>query len=329
MYAEIWTIARNGVLAFIADNAVSRGAAITFYAVTGFVPALIFVVAGLSALFGADVIRTIVAHALHVFMGREADALMQLATGSARASSPNLREKIIAGLVLIVTASGAFGEIQSALNAIWNTHASGGTLRRILRDRATSLLLVVGLGALLLLSVLATAAIALWSTRFHFALGTASALLPLASFAFSLLLAAVLFAAIYKVLPDIDLQWSDVAVGAVVTALLYELGQVIIGAYFEHQSGVGANGAAGSMIVLLLWIYYSVQVFLLGAEFTKAYAVRHGSAGARSAVQAAGEPGTMRPAESEGRGGRAEEGICRAESARALLSRNARRPPLG
>lgn len=279
MYAEVWTITRKGVLAFIEDDDLSRGAAIAFYAVTGFVPALIFAVTLLSAVFGPDLIRSVIAHSLRVLMGREGDALMAIAAKSISGSSTGLRTEIVGGILLAITASGAFGEIQAALNAIWNVHGQGHSFAQFLRARLTSLLLVFALGVMLLASILATAAIALLAPRLHFELGAASALLPLANFLLSLVLAAVLFAAIYKVLPDIELEWSDVAVGAAVTAVLYEIGQVLIGVYFENQAGFsGSRGAAGSMIVLLLWIYYSAQVFLLGAEFTKVYAVHHGSA---------------------------------------------------
>lgn len=278
MFAEVWTIARKGFLAFIEDDDLSRGAAIAFYAVTGFVPALIFVVAILSAVFGPELIRGVVAHSLYVLMGREGGVLMHLAAQSVSGSSAGVRAEIFGGMVLIVTASGAFSEIQTALNAVWKVQLQARSVAQLLRARMTSVLLVLGLGALLLVSVLATTAIALWAPRLHFELGAAAALLPIGNFLLSLALAAVLFAAIYKILPDIDLEWSDVAVGAAVTAFLYELGQVLIGIYFETQAGFTARGIAGGMIVLLLWIYYSAQVFLFGAEVTKVYAARHGSA---------------------------------------------------
>ena len=112
---------------------------------------------------------------------------------------------------------------------------------------------------------------------FDFIIQTIGALVPFANFLLSLVLATFLFAAIYKFLPDIDIEWSDVAMGAFVTAVLYELGQVLIGFYFENNASFSARGVAGSMIVLLMWIYYSAQVFLLGAEFTKVWSRHYGS----------------------------------------------------
>jgi membrane protein len=135
--------------------------------------------------------------------------------------------------------------------------------------------------------MVATATIAILAPRLHFELGAASALLPVANFLFSLILATALFATVYKVLPDIDLEWSDVVVGAAVTALLYEIGQLLIGFYLEQRSGLPAYGATGGTIILLLWIYYSTQIFLLGAEFTRAYATRHSPAGRFQSVEVA------------------------------------------
>lgn len=282
---EVWIIARKGVFAFIDDDALSRGAAIAFYAVTGFVPALVLSVALLGAVFGPEVIRGVISHSLHVLVGDEAEALMAIAVKNTAGTPGVTGAEIFGAAVLIVTTSGAFSEIQAALNVIWKVHAPGFTMAGFLRARVTSLILVLAFGMLLLASILVTIAIATWAPHLHFELGTASALLPLADFLFSLALATVLFAAIYKILPDIDLKWSDVVVGAFLTALLYELGQLLIGLYFESRTGF-AQGTTGGMIVLLLWIYYSVQVFLLGAEFTKIYATRHSPAQRFQAIQA-------------------------------------------
>ena len=236
MCAEVWTIARKGLLAFIEDDDLSRGAAIAFYAVTGFVPALILAVTLLSAVFGAELIHTVIAHALHILMGREADGLMAIAARSVSGSETGLRAEAIGGAILVIAASGALSEIRTALNAIWKVRLQQHSWGQFLRARLVSLFLVLALGALLLASTLATAVIALLVPRLHFELGVVSALVRVANFLLSLVLAAILFAAIYKVLPDVDLKWSDVGVGAGVTALLYELGQVLIWRLFRKSS---------------------------------------------------------------------------------------------
>lgn len=173
-----------------------------------------------------------------------------------------------------MTASGAFGEIQSALNAIWKASPEGISLASFLRARLLSIALVIGLGVLLLGSIVATAFIAQWSGAVS---GGSALIAALANLLISFVLISLSFAAIYKLLPDIDLEWRDVAVGAVGTAVLYELGQLLIGLYLHSAGASSAYSAAGGLIVVLLWIYYSAQVFLLGAEFTKIYATRRGS----------------------------------------------------
>jgi membrane protein len=287
MFAEAWTIARKGVVAFIDDNALSRGAAIAFYAVTGFVPALIVAVALLSAVFGAPLIGHVVARALAILMGHEGRVVALLAAKYASGSGNGRGAELIGLAILVVTASGAFSEIQSALNGIWRVGARGLSLVSWLRARLISLLLLTSLGLLLLASIVVTAAIAVWVPHLHFESVFSGTTLIVVNFLLSFALASLLFAAIYKVLPDIDLKWSDVVVGALVTALLYEIGQVFIGAYLESRTTLSGYGATGAMIVLLLWIYYSAQVFLLGAELTKAYATHHRAAVSNRELQLA------------------------------------------
>ena len=150
-------------------------------------------------------------------------------------------------------------------------------LRRLLHGRAKSLVLVIGLGFMLLVSMMITAAITALGQYIDYHTPYSKTALWVANFAISILLMSLLFAAIYKILPNRDLEWRDVAVGAVITALLFQLGQILIGTYIG-STGVGASyGAAGGLIVMLAWVYYSAQVFLLGAEFTKVYACHFGS----------------------------------------------------
>lgn len=271
---EIWNFLKQGFWAFIDDNALSHGASIAFYVATGFVPALVTGILLSRAFFGHAMMHTYLAEALHLLMGHNGHIVMDIAAKAAAGTTVGLQAEIVGGIVLVVTASGAFGEIQSALNAIWKASPAGISLASFLRARLLSLALVIGLGILLLGSILATAVIAQW----HGGAAAGSPFLTaLANFLITFLLISLVFAAIYKVLPDIDLEWGDVAVGAVGTAVLYELGQLLIGVYLHSTGASAAYSAAGGLIVVLMWIYYSAQVFLLGAEFTKIYATRRGS----------------------------------------------------
>ncbi|MGH6889681.1 MAG: YihY/virulence factor BrkB family protein [Rhizomicrobium sp.] len=265
---------KQGFSAFIEDNALSHGASIAFYVVTGFVPALVIGISLLRTVFGHTMVRGYVVEALHLLMGREGHIILAIAAKAAAGGTLGLKTEIVGAVVLVITASGAFGEIQSALNAIWKASPEGISLGSFLRARLLSLALVIGLGALLLGSMIATAVVAQW--QFGASLGS-PILTALVNILLSFVLISMIFAAIYKLLPDIDLQWSDVAVGAVGTAVLYELGQLLIGLYLHSAGASAAYSAAGGLIVVLLWIYYSAQVFLLGAEFTKIYATRRGS----------------------------------------------------
>jgi membrane protein len=177
----------------------------------------------------------------------------------------------------LVTASGVFGEMQSALNAIWKAKPKGTTVSRLIRARAASLGLVVTLGFLLMVSLVVSTALTAFGNYLDAILPFGKIILTVLNVLVSLLLISCLFAAIYKVLPDRDLQWSDVVVGAVATAILFTIGKSLISWYIGSSAVASSFGAAGALIVLLLWVYYSAQIFLLGAEFTKVYATTRGS----------------------------------------------------
>src|ERR1700722_9911560 len=162
--------------------------------------------------------------------------------------------------------------MQSALNAIWKASPKGTTVTRLIRARAVSLGLVAALGFLLLVSLVISAALTAVGDYFSARVPFNLPLLHALNFAISFGLMALLFAAIYKVLPDTDIEWRDVIVGAIVTELLFNIGKVAIGFYIGKSATASAYGAAGSLLIVLLWTYYSVQIFLLGAEFTKVFA---------------------------------------------------------
>jgi membrane protein len=181
-------------------------------------------------------------------------------------------------MTLIITASGVFGELQSTLNAIWKAEPTGlTTVSRLIRARAASLGLVAALGFLLMVPLVVSAALASFGNQLNSIFPFGQLLLAALHFVVSLLLISILFTAIYKVLPDRHLEWRDVVVGGVVTAMLLNIVKSLSGWYIGSSAIASSYGAAKALIVLLLWVYYSVQIFLLGAEFIKIYANRHGS----------------------------------------------------
>ena len=277
MLSNAWKLLKDTILAFVEDEALSRGAAIAFYTVTSIAPVLLIVIAIAGLVFGREAAQGAITAQLSSLMGQQTAEVLQSAVASAAGKSSGIIASIIGIVTLLITASGVFGEMQSALNAIWKAEPKGTTVSRLIRARAASLGLVGALGFLLIVSLVVSAGL----TAFG---GYLSAVLPFGKFVlsvlnvvFSIALISVLFAAIYKILPDRQLEWRDVVIGAVVTAVLFTVGKSLIGWYLGSSAVASSFGAAGALIVLLLWVYYSAQIFLLGAEFTKIYANSHGS----------------------------------------------------
>jgi membrane protein len=277
MFKQIWQLFRAGIDAFIQDEALTRGAAIAFYIVTAIAPLLYICVFIAGLVMGRAEARAAVDVQLGHIMSKESVGIFELAIRNAAGTSGGILGGIIGIATLILTASGVFGETEDALNAIWRAPPKGALLPRLLRGRARSLGLVMGLGVLLVISMLIGGAVT--ALQHAIAVETALSRLSLAILngAVSFLLAAVLFAAIYKTLPNKALEWRDVIAGAIGTAILFELGQCLLGWFLGSSMIARPYGAAGGLIVLLLWVYYSAQVFLLGAEFTKVYACHFGS----------------------------------------------------
>jgi len=272
-----WTLAKDTVFAFVEDEALGRGAAIAFYTVTSIAPLLLIVVAIAGLVFGQDAAQGAITAQLTGLMGQQTAELLEQAVANASNKSSGLLASLVGVVTLIATASGAFGELQSALNAFWQAKPKGGTVSRLIRARAASMGLVATLGFLLVVSLAVSAGLTAFGNTLNAMLPFGQALMAALNAVISFALITVLFAAIYKVLPDRELEWRDVLVGAAVTSLLFVIGKSLIGWYLGSSAVGSAYGAAGALIILLFWVYYSVQIFLLGAEFTKVYANAHGS----------------------------------------------------
>ncbi len=273
----MWKLVKEAVLAFINDQALSRGAAIAFYTVTSMAPILLIVIAIAGLVFGREAAQGAIIGQVSGLMGQQTAEVLQTAIASASDQGSGTLATIIGVLTLLATASGAFGELQSALNVIWKAKPKGTTVSRLIRARAASLGLVGTLAFLLIVSLAVSAGLSAFGERLNAILPFGEVIAMVLNVIISLVLLAILFAAIYKVLPDRRLQWRDVLVGAAITSLMFVIGKTLIGWYLGSSAVGSAYGAAGSLIILLFWVYYSVQIFLLGAEFTKAYANRYGS----------------------------------------------------
>jgi membrane protein len=276
---NVWQLLTGTVLSFIEDEALSRGAAMAFYAVTALAPVLLIMVAIAGLVFGEDAAQNALTGSFQSVMGEQGAQMLQGIIKNAGQKSSGVVATLIGLVMLLVTASGVFGEMQSALNAIWTAKPEGTTISRLIRARAISLGLVAALGLLLMTSLVISAGLSALSAVSHGRVPFGQVILAISNFIISFGLISVLCAAIYKILPDKRLFWGDVIIGAIVTSFLFMIGKSVIGWYLGSSAISSTYGAAGALIVVMLWIYYSSQIFLLGAEFTKVYAYRHGSQG--------------------------------------------------
>ena len=268
----IWKILKQSVSGFIAHEALSRGAAIAFYIVTSLAPVLLIVVAVAGLVFGQDAVRGSLVKELGGLFGKEGGELIQAMLASASDKPSSTIASIFGVLMVIVTASGVFSEMQAALNRTWDVDSSDQPWFSLIKTRAASLGLVAALGFLLMVSLAASAALSAFGNYIGAHTAFAPIILSLLNTIISLLLFTLLFAAIFKVLPDTPIGWRDVGIGAFVTAVLFTIGKSLIGWYLGTTAASSGYGAAGALILILLWSYYSAQIFLFGAEITRAVA---------------------------------------------------------
>lgn len=277
MLGRVWTMLKETVNDYIEDNALSRGAAIAYYTIFSIAPVLVICIAIAGLAFGQVAAQGAMVGQLRGIMGDQAAEAVQSMIASAGNKSSGVWATVLGLITLLVTATGVFGEMQTSLNVIWKTEAPTG-LTGMVKARMASLGLVAALGFLLLVSLVVSAALTALGTYMNSFFPGIGTILHIVNFLVSYLMISALFAAIYKILPDRRLHWKDVAVGAFATAFLFTIGKTLIGLYIGSSTVASSYGAAGALVIVLLWIYYSSQIFLLGAEFTKVWASYHGSA---------------------------------------------------
>ena len=275
---RLWAVLKETFAGWWNDNVPRMGAALAYYTLFALAPILVVVIAVGGMAFGPEAVRGEIVAQIQGLVGRDgAQAIQAILEGAAK-SRWSIPATIIGVITFFLGATGAFLELQDDLDAIWRVkpRSRGNFLRDLLMQRIISFGLVLGFAFLLLTSLVVSAALA----AVHSYIGSAFpgvAVLWAAGYAVvSLGVITLLFAMIYKVLPDVKLKWADVWVGALATAVLFTVGKFLIGLYLGTSSFVSTYGAAGSVIVVLVWVYYSSQIILLGAEFTRAYVERFG-----------------------------------------------------
>ena len=277
---DAWEIIRKSVSAWVSHNASSSGAALAFYTLFAIAPILVAVVAVGSAMLGEQVAQAHVLAEMRAMIGDNGTAAIQSLLASADHHRGNGWTAATGIMILMIGATSVFAELQDALNVIWNTPVRTGTRQhwwQLLRRRFLSFGMILGVGFLLVVSLLGFAALGDFGGWLGSFIEEWRAVLWALDLMFSFTITTLLFAMIYKFIPRETITWGDVWIGAVVTAALLTIGKTLIGIYLGRNAFVAAYGAAGSFVVLLLWVYYSAQVFLLGAEFTYVFAYRHGS----------------------------------------------------
>jgi membrane protein len=288
MKLKPWTFLGAIVSNFIADRAMTRGAAIAYYTTFSLAPLLLLLIAIAGLVFGEEAVRGALLGQLGGLMGPEGAKALEDMVQSASDVGSGIAATTISVVLLVIAATTVLAELQDALNVIWNAPTQNiSGLWSFLRARLLSLALIGAIAFLLLVSLAVSAALTAFGE--YMAGPEISALLEALNFAVSFLVLTVLFALVYKILPDRRLSWRDVGVGAAVTAALFTLGKFAIGLYLGESDLASSYGAAGALILVLVWVYYSAQIFLLGAEFTKIYAL-----GPKRSEELAEEPPSTR-----------------------------------
>lgn len=259
------------------DKASLLAAALAYYTVFSITPLLVIAIAIAGAVFGQDTAKGEILAQVNDLVGEKGAQAIEMTLNNVNQPQLKSAASIISVVVLLIGASGVFAQLQDALNTVWNVKAKPNTgIWTFIRKRLLSFGMVLVIGFLLLVSLILSAILAGISKLEISPLPGFTPLWQFLNFGISFGFISLLFALIYKYLPDAKIRWKDVWVGAIITALLFSLGKYLIGLYLGRSSFGSAYGAAGSLIVFLAWVFYSAQILLFGAEFTQVYARKYG-----------------------------------------------------
>jgi membrane protein len=305
---QAWGLVKEAASSWVDDYASSMGAALAYYTMFSIAPVVLIVISVAGLVFGEEAARGEIIAQLQGLMGDRAAQAVQGLVESVSKQSQSAAATAIGVAMLLIGATTVFGELQAALDRIWQAPARDqhGGIWNLLRSRLLSFGMILGIGFLLMISLVLSAALAAlgkwWGPLFQ----DWEVLAQVVNFVVGFGLTTVVFAMIYKIMPRVHIRWHDVWIGAAVTALLFSVGKFLIGVYIGRSAVASAFGAAGSLAVMLVWVYYSAQIFLLGAEFTWVYAYTYGSRkGQREGGPKAGlnqEPGRNPAADTSYRG---------------------------
>jgi len=275
---DLWGVIKTAVSGWIDDYAQSMGAALAYYTMFSMAPLLLIVISIAGLVFGDEAARGEIFSQLEGMLGASGALAVQGLLESVRKPSESVTATVFGVVLLLIGATSVFGELQDALDRIWRAPVRAGQSGwwRLVQARLLSFGMILGIGFLLIVSLVASAALAAlqkwWGPVF-----SDWAAASIIEVVLSFLVTTVAFAMIYKIVPRVRIHWKDVWIGAATTSLLFTVGKLLIGVYIGRSGIASGFGAAASLVVVLVWVYYSAQIFLLGAEFTRAYAHKFGS----------------------------------------------------
>jgi membrane protein len=277
--SQVWGLMKNAVSGWVEHRAWSEGAALSYYTAFSIAPLLLIVIAVAGLVFGEDAARGAIVQQLQGMVSPDAAKAVESLLQSASKPSEGIVSTVIGVALLVLGATTVLAELQSALDTIWQApqREQPSGVWSFIRTRIVTVAMVLGIGFLLLVSLVVSTAIAALGRFWDPMFGGWEVLANVFNLLVSFVLVTALFAMIYKFLPHVAIRWHDVWVGSAVTAVLFTLGKFLIGLYIGKGAVASGFGAAGSLVVLLVWVYYSAQIFLLGAEFAAVYARTHGS----------------------------------------------------
>ena len=274
----IFGLLKETVAEWNKDKASRLAAALAYYTIFSLAPLLIIVIAIIGAVFGEDAAKGEIVGQIQGLVGKEGAEFIETAIASANQPTAGTLASITSIVVLLFGASGLFAQLQDALNTIWEVQPKPGRgVVGIIRDRFLSFTMVLGVGFLLLVSLVISAVLSGMVNVLGNALPGLGFLWQIVNFVLAFAVTTVLFGLIYKVLPDVKIAWSDVWIGAIITSLLFSIGRFLLGLYLGNSGFGSTYGAAGSVVIILAWVYYAAQILFFGAEFTQVYARRYGS----------------------------------------------------
>ncbi len=266
---------RTTINSWLADRAASMGAAIAYYTVFSLAPVLILIIAVAGLAFGKQAAEGALFDQISALVGKESAGAVQALLRSASGTASGIIATLVGVFALTLAATGVFGEVQAALNVIWKAKpATDAGLWKLVKVRLRSLALIVGIGFLLVLSLVLSAVLEGFSFYLNEILPGVPFVLDSLNFLLSFAMSTVLFAMVFKIPPDAIVEWQDVWIGAAATALFFTISRHFISLYIGSSGVSSVYHAAGTLVLLLVWIYYSAQILLLGAEFAKAYSDR-------------------------------------------------------